>query len=177
MGNCIEGFIFKLYPSSPKQVETEEGSWLRKTLGIATFVHFGLLVMCLAAVGFWPMLINMFQCMSAYSCYLTLREKQAWIYMFMIFIQTLYLVLHLLGIGEPEDAKPEAAFQMLGYLICLTFCCINGYLVGRAVYFFRKTGGLHGTLETGATPLLLEDKTGGEYARAGAEVVGEVIND
>ena len=90
MGNCMERFFFKLYPSTKKVTETEEGDWLRGSLSVATFIHFGLMIMCMAAVGFWPMFINLFQCLSAYSCYLTLRERQAWIYMFSVAVQVFY---------------------------------------------------------------------------------------
>ena len=156
--DCFERLFFRMYPQKKKEYNTEEGKDLRFALCLATVVHLGLTMMCLACVGFWPMLINLMQCCSAYSCYLTLRERQVWVYMVLLIIQVLVQTLDILGIGEDKSVnKPASALQTMGNLIALSFCAVLAYFVGKAGYFFRKTGGLHGTLKDGATPLLIED--------------------
>ena len=100
MGGACERTFFSLYPTIKKEAETEEGVWLRKTLFAASIVHSVLTMGCLAIVGFMPMLFNMLQACWSYSCYLTLREREVWVYMVILFLQLFYLVLHLLGFGD-----------------------------------------------------------------------------
>ena len=157
MGNSCERAFFTLYPSNRKKPLTEEGVYLRKIMALATFVHFGLSILALAAIGFWPMLINLIQSSSAYSCYLTLRERQVWVYMIFLVIQVWYQIMDLCSVGDDPNKRPDSAFEMMGNLISLALSCVMGYMVGRASYIFRKTGGLHGSVKDGATPLLIED--------------------
>ena len=167
MGGTCERTFFSLYPTILKQPETEQGVWLRKTLLITCVVHFCLTLASLAIIGFWPMTLNLLQTCWSYSCYLTLREREVWFYLILLFIQAFYLVLHLLGFGD--DTGDDSAFQTLGHLIAICCCGLVGWLVASAFYAFRKSGGLHGTLEQGANPILFEDKMLGK-AKNGANV-------
>ena len=167
--------FFALWPSKKKTAYTEEGLWLRKMCMIACVCHFGLSLTGLAIIGFMTMLINFLQTCWAYSCYLTLREREIWTYCVILFFQVLLQTLDLLGVGD-DPAHPESSMQTLGHLICLCVCCLLGYAVGKSSYDFRKAGGLHGNLPAGGSPVLLEDKIAG-YAKDGAEFAEGAVND
>ena len=83
--------------------------------------------------------------------------------------------MDLCGVGDDPNKRPDSAFEMMGNLISLALSCVMGYMVGRASYIFRKTGGLHGSVKDGATPLLIEDKVAG-YVRDGAAIVDDIAN-
>ena len=121
------------------------------------------------------MFLNLLQLCSAYSCYLTLRERQVWFYMIMLLVQVIYAILTLVGIDK-DDEKKLSSMQFLGKLISVCICVIVGWLVGKAYYDFRKSGGLHGSLPGGKKPLLFEDKVAG-YAAEGSEFVQGYVND
>ena len=158
MGNTCGRCIFWLYPSTKKTAFTEEGLWLRKMLALGVFIHSGLALTCLAIVGFTPMMINLLQAAVTYSCYLTLREREVWVYVFLLFCQVISCVLTLCGVGEDKNDGGNGAMQVLGQMLCLIFSCLAGFLIGKASYEFRKSGGLHGGVAKGDAPLLLEDK-------------------
>ena len=178
MGATVSRVFFTLYPSQSKQAFTAEGDWLRKMCLFATVAHAGLTVTGLAFVGFQCMALNALQCCFSYSCYLTLREREIWIYMFILLCQVLLNLLDILGVTDnPAKAHmTESSLQQLGQFIALAMCVLIGYLVGRASYMFRKSGGLHGNLPKGGAPLLLEDQVMG-YAQTGAEIAGGMVND
>ena len=105
------------------------------------------------------MLINLLQAAVTYSCYLTLREREVWVYVFLLFVQVISCTLTLCGVGQDEHADGgNGAMQTLGRMLCLVFSCLCGFLIGKASYDCRKSGGLHGGLAKGDAPLLLEDK-------------------
>ena len=178
MGATASRIFFQLYPSQKRQAYTEEGHWLRKMSLFAAIVHAGLTIMGLAMVGFMCMMFNALQLMIVYSVYLTLREREVWIYMFLLLIQTVLNILDVLGITDnPEKvAMQESSLQQLGQFIALAMTILIGYFVGQASYSFRKSGGLHGNLPKGQVPLLLEDQIL-DYGRTGAEIAGAAIND
>ena len=148
MGATVSRAFFVLYPSQKKQAFTEEGHWLRKMCLVATFCHAGLTILGLALVGFQCMLLNLLECIWIYSCYLTLSEREVWVYMLLLFVTTLLNILDLLGITDSEDGK-ESSFQQLGQFIVLAVVILLGYFIGRASYLFRKSGGIHGGLPAG----------------------------
>ena len=96
----LNRLFFALFPTTKKIAQTEEGHWLRRMLFIAAFCHFGLSIWALAIIGFWPMFFNLLQLTSSYSCYLTLRERQIWIYMIILVMQVIYLVCCLVGLDD-----------------------------------------------------------------------------
>ena len=61
---------------------------MRKAFGAATLIHFLLFIFSLCLVGFWPMFYNMILCSWAYSCYLTLREREFIVYFIMVIAAT-----------------------------------------------------------------------------------------
>jgi len=77
----------------------------------ATLAHGGLTVLGLALVGFICMIMNLVQCCFTYSCYLTLREREIWIYMFLLLAQVLLNTLDILGITDGEG-------KSIGRLFC-----------------------------------------------------------
>ena len=94
------------------------------------------------------MLLNLLECIWIYSCYLTLSEREVWVYMLLLFVTTLLNILDLLGITDSETGK-ESSFQQLGQFIVLAVVILLGYFIGRASYLFRKSGGIHGGLPAG----------------------------
>ena len=157
MGATIGRVFFSLYPSQKFQAFTEEGHWLRKVCLIATICHLSMTILGLALVGFQCMILNLLECLWMYSCYLTLREREVWVYMIILLILLTMNVLDLLGITDGEESV-ESSMQQLGQFIVLAITVLMFYFVGRASYMFRKSGGLHGGLPAGQIPLLFEDK-------------------
>ena len=83
------------------------------------------------------MVMNFLLACIAYSCYLTVREKEIVIY------------LVLLTIGSFDDMvslKKDVLgnLQVLGKIINLVTYCLLLYIVGKCYYSFRHAGGLHG---------------------------------
>ena len=175
MGATLERGFFSMYPSKKRECNSDEGIWLRRMCITASLLHFGLAILSLAIVGFVTMIINFIQCGSAYSCYLTLRECQIWVYLFFLFAQVLMSTLDLLGIGD-DPMKQESSMQTLGHLISISLSVIMGYAVGHASYMFRKSGGLKGHNPGGKEPLLIEDQIAG-YARDGKALAEGYAND
>ena len=105
--------------------------------------------MCLAIVGFVPMLLNIGNAAWAYSCYLTLRERELGVYFVILIGQVVYDIYDLFS-----DDK-HGNVQVLGHLISAAFVVLTGLYVGRAWYHFRKTGGLRGN---GPRENLIEDR-------------------
>ena len=62
----------------------ETATWFRCLALISTFVHFGLLIFCLAFVGAYTMIFNLAQCFFVYSVYLTVRETEMIIYILLL---------------------------------------------------------------------------------------------
>ena len=140
---------------------TEEGRWLRTCTCIATIIHTLLYLLCLAIVGFLPMILNILNAAWAYSCYLTLRERELAVYFVILIGQTVDHVVTIFG------DKDLGNVQVLGHLICTTFIVLTGFYVGRAWYHFRKTGGLRGT---GPRENLIEDKVYDGAVKAGGKM-------
>ena len=88
--------------------------------------------MGLAMVGFMCMMFNALQLMIVYSVYLTLREREVWIYMLLLLVQTVLNILDVLGITDnPEKvAMQESSLQQLGQFIALAMTILIGYFVG-----------------------------------------------
>ena len=83
------------------------------------------------------MVMNFLLACIAYSCDLTVREKEIVIY------------LVLLTIGSFDDMvslKKDVLgnLQVLGKIINLVTYCLLLYIVGKCYYSFRHAGGLHG---------------------------------
>ena len=97
MSDCGARVFFYLYPSKRKEIPegNDDGEYLRVMLLIAIILHSGLAFFCLAFVGFWPMLINVIQAAFAYSCYLTMREREVVFYLFLLIVQ---VVTQFLGL-------------------------------------------------------------------------------
>ena len=70
---------------------------------------------------------------------------------------------------------PTSSMQKLGHIIAFSCSVLMGYLMGRASYLFRKTGGLHGGLPKGEAPLLFEDHAL-EYAKTGANIAAGYVD-
>lgn len=123
---------------------------MRKMLFLGLILHCALVFLCLAMVGFEPMLINLIQACWIYSCFLTLRERQVILYFALLAIQAFYAIYSTLR-KQPEGYRLSSS-QLLGRLICLSVVALIFYTLGRAYYAFRKTGGLHGTGALGHDP-------------------------
>ena len=71
--DCLERVFFRLFPTKKKETTNPNGDWLRCVMLIATLLHFGMALFCMALVGFGAMILNILQAIWAYSVYLTLR--------------------------------------------------------------------------------------------------------
>mgnify|MGYP001347143762 CR=1 FL=1 len=76
--------------------------------------------MCLAIVGFVPMLLNIGNAAWAYSCYLTLRERELGVYFVILIGQVVYDIYDLFS-----DDK-HGNVQVLGHLISAAFVVLTG---------------------------------------------------
>ena len=132
-------WFFRFYPSNPKKAETKEGEWMRFVSKISTVVHTILVALCLALIGFSPLIFNFLQAMWSYSVYLTLREREMALYIFLLLVQ----IGHCFAVIFTSEKK-QGTFQLAGFIANIVACCILTYLNARAWYEFRTTGGLHG---------------------------------
>ena len=136
----LEKYFFTFFPTIKKPSETPEGDWLRCTSLISVFIHNGLFVFCLALVGFYPMIFNLAQACVSYSVYLTLREREIAVYIFLLCGQ---IATDALIIKNAEDGE-LVGMQMGGYIGNIVACCLLMFSAARAWQKFRATGGLHG---------------------------------
>ena len=148
MAKIFAKLFFTMWPRKQKEAHTQEGTWLRCACLVATIIHTLLYLLCIAIVGFLPMLINIGNAAWAYSCYLTLRERELGVYFFLLIVGVVVDVLALFG------DKDQGNVQVLGTLINIAAAVLLGLYVARAWYHFRHTGGLHGN---GPSQNLLED--------------------
>ena len=137
--DCLERAFFRLFPSTRKETENPNGDWLRCVNAIATFIHFGMALFCMALVGFPPMILNILQCIWSYSVYLTLREREMCLYLLALLAQIAQSLCFLFR-GEE---KPTGAFQTGGTIGNIVGCGVLLVVGGRALWLFHDTGGLH----------------------------------
>ena len=164
MGNCCgcNALFFKFYPSIKKEARNEESLWLRKMCLIATVIHFSLSILSLALIGFGPMIFNLLQTCWIYSCYLTLREREVAVYLFILLGQTIYCIFAILGVGE-DPGTESGAFQSLGHIIILCFLVLMAYLVGKAEWDFHQRGGLKAKDDVDIEKPMVIDQADDEY--------------
>lgn len=139
--DCLERAFFRLYPSKRKETTNEFGHWLRCVMLIATILHFGMALFCMALVGFTAMILNFLQCMWSYSVFLTLREREMVLYLLALLAQLAQSFCFLFR----GDEKPTGAFQTGGTIGNIVGCSIMLFVGARALWKFHETGGLHGT--------------------------------
>ena len=138
MGQTLGKLFFRWYPSESKETETEEGEWLRTALMITLIVHICLFFQSFAIVGFIEMLMNLLLSAIAYSAYLTMRERGVIFYLIVLVIAFIEGLVTLI-------TEKLGNLQFLGKMINLVVYCLVFYLMSRAYYLFRKSGGIHGT--------------------------------
>ena len=138
MGNHVARAFWCLYPHELKPSFTPEGRSIRGAFKALTIIHTIMFVFCLTIVGFVPMLYNLGLASWAYSCYLTLREREMIVY----FI----LIVAALGqqIGSYFTGKEEGSWQSLGGLVNLGIYVLCLYVAARYYAYFRMSGGLRG---------------------------------
>ena len=139
---CLERAFFRLWPTVKKETINPNGDWLRCIMCIATVMHFGMALFCMALVGFPAMILNMLQCLWTYSVYLTLREREMCLYILALLAQIAQSLCFLFR-GEE---KPTGAFQTGGTIGNIVGCGVMLIVGGRALWLFHKTGGLHYTI-------------------------------
>ena len=59
-------------------------------------------------------------------------------------------------------------------MVSSVLCVLLGYMVGKAYYDFRKSGGLHGDLKDGKAPLLIEDQIVDQVGRGVNAAEGQI---
>ncbi len=147
-------------------METTDGRRVRKAVLFSLILHIILFFFSFAVVGFRPMVMNFLLACIAYSCYLTVREKEIVIY------------LVLLTIGSFDDMvslKKDVLgnLQVLGKIINLVTYCLLLYVVGKSYYAFRHAGGLHGR---GQQSNLIEDLALAKVKEISAATGGTVLD-
>ena len=130
-----------MYPAKPKVVYTPQGRWLRGMITMSALLDYCFFVFALALVGFKPMLADMILAFWGYSVYLTLREWSIILYCIFKIVAAFGLCF---GQGDTYGGQ-YANTQIFGIIINAGFHVLSAYYVGRAYYFFRKNGGIHGT--------------------------------
>ena len=138
MGNHIARAFWCLYPNELKPFYTPEGKAIRGAFKALTIIHVVMFVFCLTMVGFVPMLYNLGLSSWAYSCYLTLREREIIIY----FILIVFALIQ--QIGTYFNDKTYGNWQTLGGLVNLGIYALCLYVSARYYAYFRMSGGLRG---------------------------------
>ena len=82
--DMMERGFFRFYPTKKKETTNPNGDWLRCVMCIATILHFGMGLFCMALVGFGAMILNILQCIWSYSVYLTLRQREMIFYILLL---------------------------------------------------------------------------------------------
>ena len=139
---------------------------------IATLLHFTLVLLSLALIGFKPMVFNLVQVCWVYSCYLTLREREVVVYLLILAAQIIYCLTRILGIGDHHDGV-NSTFQSLGHMIIMAVCILLAYMVGRAYWDFHQGRGLKGVdpdFKDDEVPAVVNDKTGDSNVDDGFKV-------
>ena len=149
MGSCFSYIFFRYYPQQKKKTETHEGEQFRFCLGLDTAVHVVLFFGSFAFVGFKSALINLALACWAYSCYLTMREKQAIFYVVLLVLAFAFSIVDL-----TRDLYGN--LQFVSKLVNLVLYGILGVYTCYRYRDFRKSGGLHGTVAM-LNEKLLED--------------------
>ena len=114
---------------------------MRYAMAAVTALHGFMFVLSICLVGFFPMLYNLILAAWAYSCYLTLREREIIFYFIMIVVVVTLEVLRLF------DEKKEGSWQSLSSIVLLGLYGLTLYISGRYYHAFRVSGGLHGISE------------------------------
>ena len=99
---------------------------------VMTFLHFGLFVLNLVFVGFYPMLTELGLMILCFTVYLTLRE-------YMIIIYILSLIAG--GIFKFKDIFEFASTSLLFYIMDIAFSVLASLYVARYYIAFRLAGG------------------------------------
>ena len=159
----------KMYPAKKKDVHTSQGAWLRTMAGVAMFFDFCFFVFALAIVGFRAMIIDLLLGVWGYSVYLTLREWTVILYI-------IFKALAAFGLMFDNDSGSSysgqmASTQIFGLFLNAGFHILSIYYVGRAYFYFRKNGGIHGLKKTQGLPEEKMLEKAGELADKGAKKV------
>ena len=128
---------------------------------ISTFLHLLFAGLSLVFVGAEAMFSAQFLAILSYSCYLTLREWTCVLYILVTTWSGFYLAY--VGAGVLAEST-----QILGLYLGIGVDFITVFYCGRAYYYFRKTGGIHGVARTGDLPEEKLLKGAGKVAGAGA---------
>ena len=134
--NIFARLFFKFYPSQKKHADTEEGTYLRRLIGVCVFFHVALFVASLVSIGFLQMLFELFFVAWTYSCFLTLHEWQIVIYLLLLLFGIAHGVLNIFAFQD---------ISLLFFILCFIFYSFAFYFVGSGYVHFRQAGGIHGT--------------------------------
>ena len=105
-----------------------------------TICHWVLFVFSLCLVGFFPMIYNLLLAAWAYSCYLTLREREVVVY-FIFMTAAIVIAIARFFRGNEGSWQSLAGLVDLGVYMLLLYISVKYY------YYFRISGGLHGLAE------------------------------
>lgn len=111
--------------------------------GLYCIIHGIFFMVALAFTGFQAMITALFLMTWSYSCYLTLREWLVILYVFFLIMTSVGQVLDLTN--NNERSNDTTSVQVMGLLIQVGAQVAAVGNVGKAYFFFRKTGGIWGT--------------------------------
>ena len=167
---CFKRLTKKLYPIQAKRTWTKQGSWLRKIICACLIANLLFFVVSLAMIGFEPMAMNLILATWAYSVYLTMNELSIILYIVFLIGATINGIYWL---KENDNlAFPLTNSQIMGFGMNMMTHLVSIYYLGRAYYYFRKTGGIKGLNPTTDLP---EEKAL-RHVKAGANKVAEVAH-
>jgi hypothetical protein len=136
---------------------------------IATFLHGLFAILSLALVGAEAMYSAQVLGIFSYSCYLTLREWTIVLYLIITTMSAFYLAYA--GAGTLAEST-----QILGLYLGIGVDLVTVYYCGRAYFYFRKTGGIHGVARTGDLPEERFVKGAGVIAGTGAAALNAQLS-
>ena len=106
---------------------------------MAALIHVVFFVFCLYFVGFGSTFTNLLFAFFAVSNALTMRDSQFYIYICTLVIAGIIELIY-------DLEKKVDSMQKIGLIMNVVFYGVNVFFVGKALWFYRKTGGIHGDI-------------------------------
>ena len=129
--------FFYLWPTESKRIlegDPPETKRMRYAMLAVTILHCLGFALALAMVGFWPMLYNGILAAWAYSCYLTIREKEILVY-FILLIGSFILTMLRFGSGSSTSTTEAlGSIQSLCTVLLLILMGLCGWIAGMYEY-------------------------------------------
>mmetsp|Transcript_13308 Transcript_13308/g.22602 ORF Transcript_13308/g.22602 Transcript_13308/m.22602 type:complete len:187 (-) Transcript_13308:41-601(-) len=163
-----------MYPKEPKVLATKQGAWLRAMCGVFCLLHNVFFVVALAITGFSPMIVSLLLAVWSYSAYLTVREWTVLLYVFFLGLSSFLMVAD--NFEDKTTRYNENTLMPIGFFLQVGMQVTGVYYIGKAYFYFRKTGGIHGFRGTADLPEERLLAKSNELFKKGAEKVESAID-